>query len=152
MIFESSQSEWNSRVLSVLRIVVAALFIEHGLQKLFGIPAGAHPMPPVALMSQFGLAGVLETFGGTAFLLGLFTRPIAFLLCGEMAVTYFQFHLPRGFYPINNGGEVVVLFCFIFLYFLFAGAGVWSIDAVLGKSRRANRPSPSHDRSSAYPR
>lgn len=152
MIFESSQSEWNSRILSVLRVVVAALFIEHGLQKLFGIPAGTTPRPPVALMSQMGLAGVLETFGGLAILLGLFTRPIAFLLCGEMAVAYFQAHFPRSFYPIINGGEVVVLFCFIFLYFVFVGAGVWSIDAMIARSRRPNRPSPSHDRSSAYPR
>ena len=152
MIFESSQSEWNSRVLSVLRIVVAALFIEHGLQKLFGIPAGTTPRPPVALMSQMGLAGVLETFGGLAILLGLFTRPIAFLLCGEMAVAYFQAHFPRSFYPIINGGESPVLFCFIFLYFVFVGAGVWSIDAMIARSRRPNRPSPSHDRSSAYPR
>lgn len=152
MIFESSQSEWNSRVLSILRIVVAALFIEHGTQKLFGIPASSHPMPPLALMSQFGLAGVLETFGGAAILLGLFTRPIAFLLCGEMAVAYFQVHFPNGFYPINNGGESPVLFCFIFLYFVFAGAGVWSIDAILARSRREHRPSPAHDRSSSYPR
>jgi putative oxidoreductase len=152
VIFESSQSEWNSRVLSILRIVVALLFIEHGMQKLFGFPPATPPRPTVELMSQFGLAGVLETFGGLAILLGLFTRPIAFLLCGEMAVAYFQAHFPHGFYPINNMGEPPVLFCFIFLYFVFSGAGVWSIDAILARSRRAHRPTPSHDRSSTYPR
>lgn len=152
MIFESSQSEWNSRVLSVLRIVVALVFMQHGGQKLFGFPPSTPPHGTVELISQMGVAGVLETFGGLAMLLGVFTRPIAFLLCGEMAVAYFQAHLPRAFYPIQNGGEVVILFCFVFLYFVFVGAGVWSIDAILARSRRANRPSPAHDRSSSYPR
>jgi len=149
-LFESPEAEWTSRMLSVLRIVVGLLFVQHGAQKLFGFPAW--PGPPVQLMSQLGVAGILETFGGLAIVLGLMTRPIAFLLAGEMAVAYFQFHIRKSFFPVVNGGEPVVLFCFMFLYLVFAGAGAWSIDAALAKSRRANRPTPSHDRSYAHPR
>jgi putative oxidoreductase len=122
-------------ILSVLRIVVALLFIEHGTQKLFGHPPMPGPMPSVPLMSQFGLAGILETFGGIAILLGLFTRPVAFLLCGEMAVAYFQVHFPKSFLPLVNGGELAVLYCFVFLYFVFAGGGRWSVDSMLSRRR-----------------
>ena len=118
---------------SLLRIVTGALFMQHGVQKLFGLlvdPArpwnGAPPM-----FSQFWIAGVLEVFGGAAIVLGLFTRPIAFLLCGEMAVAYFQMHFPRSFWPVRNGGESVVLFCFVFLYLFAAGAGPYSLDGIL---------------------
>lgn len=121
-------------MLSILRMVTAALFIVHGTQKLFDWPPAAKPMH-IALMSQFGIAGVLETFGGLALFLGVFTRPVAFLLAGEMAVAYFQVHFPRSFFPVNNGGDNVVLFCFIFLYLMVAGAGSWSIDHTIASNR-----------------
>lgn len=117
---------------SLLRIVVAALFITHGTAKLFAVP---YPVTPdgstVALMSQMGLAGILETFGGTLLLLGLFTRPVAFLLSGEMAVAYFQVHFAISPWPWANNGEIVILFCFTWLYFSASGAGPISLDAKL---------------------
>ena len=124
---------WSPRLLSVLRIVAALLFIQHGTSKYFGFPM-AGPGGPVPLMSQAGLAGVLEIVGGTLLLLGFFTRPVAFVLSGEMAVAYFTAHAPRGLYPLTNGGEVAVLFCFIFLYLAAAGGGPWSVDAARGKA------------------
>jgi putative oxidoreductase len=120
-------------LLSVLRIVTGALFMQHGLQKLFGLlTAPDRPWtgaPPT--FSQFWIAGVLEVFGGALIVLGLFTRPVAFILAGEMAVAYFQAHFPRSFWPILNGGESAVLFCFIYLYLVAAGPGPWSVDALL---------------------
>jgi putative oxidoreductase len=127
-------------MLSVLRIVVALLYIFHGTQKLFDWPSGTAPGPVLDLVSQRGLAGILETFGGFALLVGLFTRPVAFVLAGEMAVAYFQVHFPRSFFPIRNSGDNAVLFCFIFLYLVFAGAGPWSIDNLIAKSRDRGRP------------
>ncbi|HEY2850981.1 MAG TPA: DoxX family protein [Gemmatimonadaceae bacterium] len=122
--------------LSALRIVAAFVFIQYGTAKLFGWPImmGKTTVP---LMSQMGLAGSLETFGGGLLLLGLFTRPLAFLLCGEMAVAYFQSHAPRGFWPLANQGVPPVLFCFIWLYISAAGPGPWSLDALL---RRTEAP------------
>jgi putative oxidoreductase len=114
------------RVLSILRIVVALLFMQHGMEKLFDFPAS--PDFPVKLVSLLGLAGVLEFFGGALLLIGLFTRPVAFVLSGEMAFAYFMAHAPQGFWPIENDGDLAVLFCFVFLYFAFAGGGVWSVD------------------------
>jgi len=134
-LFEGSNPLWRERMLSVLRIVVALLFIEHGTQKMFNIPGSAHPMD-YHFLSLFGVAGVLEACGGFALLLGLFTRPIAFLLSGEMATAYFKVHILRDFFPVNNGGDNVVLFCFLFLYLVVAGPGVWSIDSVIAASRR----------------
>jgi putative oxidoreductase len=131
---QPSRSPWVGRMLSILRIVTAAMFIIHGTQKLFAWPPPAQPMH-VEVMSQIGLAGILEAFGGLALLLGVFTRPIAFLLAGEMAVAYFQVHFPRSFFPVNNGGDNVVLFCFIFLYLTVAGAGTWSIDHMIASNR-----------------
>jgi putative oxidoreductase len=126
---------WAPALLSVLRIVAALSFITHGTQKLFGMPV-TDPRPAVALFSQFGLAGVLETVGGGLMLLGLFTQPVAFVLSGEMAVAYFQAHAPRGFWPVLNGGEPALLYCFLFLYFAAAGGGAWSLDAMLARKRR----------------
>ena len=122
-------ARWAPYLLSVLRIVVAFLFIAHGTQKLFGFPTGEPPRPPVPLMSLLGAASVIETFGGLCMLLGLFTRPIAFILAGEMAFAYFIAHAPRGLLPLLNGGELAVVYCFLFLYLSVAGGGAWSVDA-----------------------
>lgn len=119
---------------SVLRIVAAFMFILAGTSKLFAFPMGMPPDGSTArLMSQIGVGGILEVFGGALLLLGLFTRPVAFILAGEMAVAYFQFHFPQGYWPTLNGGVAAVLYCFLWLYFSAAGAGPLSIDAVRGK-------------------
>ena len=124
-------SKQSPVLLSILRIVVAFLFMEHGAQKLFGVPgAGDHT---VELMSLMGFAGVLELFGGGLVLLGLFTRPVAFILSGEMAFAYFMAHLPAGFWPLLNHGESAVLYCFTFLYLSAVGGGPLSLDRVLRK-------------------
>jgi putative oxidoreductase len=115
------------RLLAVLRIVSALLFLEHGLVKVFGLPADAEPGPQ-ALLSLFGIAGLLETVGGVLLLIGLFTRPVSFLMSGEMAVGYFFVHAPLSFFPAINGGDAAILFCFIFLYLFPAGPGTWSLD------------------------
>jgi putative oxidoreductase len=120
-------SAYAPQALAILRIVTALLFIAHGSQKLFGFPPGQ--MGGVPLMSLFGLAAVLEIVGGLAILLGIFTRPVAFILAGEMAVAYWMVHAPQDFFPVNNGGDGAVLFCFAFLYLVFAGPGAWSVDA-----------------------
>jgi putative oxidoreductase len=121
---------WTPRLLSVLRIITGFLLIAHGAQKLFGFlaPPGA-PSPP--LVSLVGFAGILEFFGGLLFLVGLFTRPVAFILSGLMAVAYFMAHAPGGFWPIQNKGELAVLYCFVFLFFSVAGGGEWSVDRLL---------------------
>jgi len=116
-------------LLSALRIVAAFLLMAHGTQKLFGLPA-TEPRDPVALMSLLGTAGVLETFGGLLLLVGLYTRPVAFVLAGQMAVAYFMSHAPGGFWPILNGGELATLYCFIWLYIAAAGPGPLSVDAL----------------------
>lgn len=118
---------WAPRLLSVLRIMAALLFMAHGTMKLLGFPASGNP--GAALFSLMGLAGVLELGGGLLLVLGLFTRPVAFILAGEMAVAYFMAHAPQSFFPIINKGESAVLFCFVFLYLAAAGAGPWSVDA-----------------------
>ena len=120
-------------LLSVLRIVAALLYMEHGGQKLFNFPPSAHPMghlPPLLLT-----AGVIETFGGLLLLLGVFTRPVAFILAGEMAVGYFIAHAPHGFWPVRNMGELAVIYCFVFLYLAAAGGGPWSLDRLWQRSR-----------------
>jgi len=127
-------SSWAPPLRSILRIVAAFLFIAHGTQKLFAFPV-SEPRPVVDLLSQMGLAGVLEAFGGALLLLGLFTQPVAFILSGEMAVAYFMSHAPRSFWPVLNGGEPAVLFCFVFLYLAAAGPGPWSLDALWRKRR-----------------
>ena len=127
-------ARWAPYLLSVLRIVVAFLFIVHGTQKLVGFPS-LEPRAGVALLSLLGLAAVIETFGGLLMLLGLFTRQVAFILAGEMATAYFLSHVPRGFWPLLNRGEPAVLFCFTWLYFAAAGAGPWSLDAL--RTRRS---------------
>ncbi len=138
---ESFCSRWSSRLLSVLRIVTAFLFMQHGAQKLFGFLSPEHAVLP-PLMSLLGLAGVLEFFGGLFILLGLFTRPVAFILSGEMAAAYFLVHAPKGFWPLRNGGDLAVVLCFVFLYLALAGGGAWSGD-------RLWRRDPSSPNSSA---
>ena len=123
---------WSPRVLSLLRIVAALLFLEHGLMKLIHFPAaqpGApDPLPPLLLAAAW-----LEVVGGGLLVLGLFTRPVAFILSGQMAVAYFLAHGAKGFWPALNGGEAAILFCFLFLYFVFQGPGEWSLDAQVRK-------------------
>jgi putative oxidoreductase len=114
-------------LLSVLRIVAASLYIAHGTQKLFGVPG--HPFhAPVFAATLLFAAGVLEAIGGTLLLLGLFTRPVAFVLSGQMAIAFFTQHYPQGPWPILNGGELAVLYCFLWLFFSAAGAGPISLD------------------------
>jgi putative oxidoreductase len=134
-IFEPSRSPWRGRMLSVLRIVAGAVFISFGTMKLFNFPPLPAGMPPIPLMSQLGLAGTLESIGGLLIIIGLFTRPVSFVLAGEMAVAYFQGHYPKSFWPTTNMGTPAILYCFIFLYFVFAGAGPWSVDAMIARSR-----------------
>ena len=121
---------WAPRVLAVLRIVAGLLFIEHGTQKLFAFPA-APPFPMPAAFSLLWIGAILETVGGLLIVLGLFARPAAFILSGEMAVAYFMAHAPRGFFPALNGGDAAILFCFIFLYIAAAGPGAWSLDRAI---------------------
>lgn len=139
-VIDSAPPRWTETMLSILRVVSALLFMQHGAQKLYGFPPSGTqvPTPELTLLSQMGIAGVLELFGGLFILLGLFTRPIAFLLAGEMAVAYFKSHAPRGFFPIVNRGELAALFCFVFLYFAVAGGGRWSLDALMRRRRRAD--------------
>lgn len=125
-------AEWAPRMLSVLRIVSAFLFLQHGSQKLFLFPTGQGTT--AALLSQAGIAGVLEFFGGLLLLVGLFTRPVSFILSGLMAVAYFMAHAPQGFWTLANRGELAVLYCFVFLYFVFAGGGPWSLDRLLRRT------------------
>lgn len=133
--FEPVSPPWPSRMLSVLRIVAGAVFITAGTMLVFNLPPMPPGQPPVRLMSQFGVGGILELVGGAAITLGLFTRPVAFVLAGEMAVAYFQFHFPLSVFPTVNNGVPAVLYCFVFLYFVFSGAGVWSLDALIARTK-----------------
>ena len=121
---------WAPRVLSALRIVAALLFIEHGTQKLFGFPIAGPPVLSPMLMMAAGI----EAIGGLLLLIGLFTRPVALIMSGEMAVAYFMAHAPRGMYPVANGGDAAVLYCFVFLYLAAAGGGLWSVDATRARA------------------
>src|SRR5262245_25768719 len=126
---------WAPRLRSVLRIVAAFMFILSGTSKLFAFPVGMPPDNATAqALTQVWIGGVLETFGGSLLLLGLFTRPVAFLLAGEMAVAYFPFHAPHSLYPTVNQGAAAALYCFVWLYFSAAGPGPWSIDAMRSRA------------------
>lgn len=118
---------WTPRVLSVLRIMTGLLFLEHGTQKLFAFPPRTAAAPE--LISLLGVQGCLETVGGLLIVLGFLTRPVAFILAGDMAFAFFISHFPRNFFPALNGGDAAVLYCFIFLYLAAAGGGLWSLDA-----------------------
>jgi len=126
----SLATDWAPRMLSVLRIVAALMFLEHGLGKLVGFPAWPTPHGGPAMFTLLWFSAVIEALGGLLLALGLFTRPAAFVMSGEMAVGYFISHAPRGFFPMLNGGDAAVLFCFVFFYIFVAGGGPWSIDAV----------------------
>jgi putative oxidoreductase len=125
-------SKWSEELLSALRIVSACAFIQHGAQKVFGFPVPAHDQYQLLSLNP-GLAGLMEAIGGGLLLLGLFTRPVAFLLAGEMAVAYFMVHAPRSLWTLANGGDAAVLYCFAFLYIASVGGGKWSVDALLAK-------------------
>jgi putative oxidoreductase len=118
---------WTPRLLSVLRIVTGLLYLEHGTQKFFAFPPRVAPAPE--LMSLLGVQGCFELVGGVLIILGFLTRPVAFVLAGNMAFAYFIVHFPQNFFPAVNGGDAAILFCFVFLYIAAAGGGVWSLDA-----------------------
>ena len=141
-------SVWTPRVLSILRIISAFLLMQHGAQKMLGYPPSPPPpapppcacpveqpakppAPPPSTFSLMNIGAALELFGGLLLLLGLFTRPVAFILSGMMAVAYFGWHASGGFWPIVNRGELAVLYCFVYFYLFFAGGGVWSVDYCL---------------------
>jgi putative oxidoreductase len=118
---------WSPQALSVLRIVSALLFLNHGTSKILAFPVSTASNPPP--WTQFWVAGMLELVGGFLLLIGLFSRPVALLLSGEMAIAYWLVHAPQGPFPILNGGEAAILFCFVFLFFAFEGPGPWSVDS-----------------------
>lgn len=121
-------SNWGPQLRSVLRIVAALIFVQAGTMKLFGFPVGMPAGATAPFLSQTWIGGFLEAVGGGLLVLGLFTRPVAFVLSGMMAVAYFQFHFPSGFWPVVNGGTAAAVYCFVWLYFSAAGAGPWSLD------------------------
>ena len=125
------ETAWAPRMLSVLRIVSALIFFAHGTQKILGFPASDMSPDPFTL---FWIAGMLELVGGALLIAGLFTRPVAFILSGEMAVAYWMAHAPQSPFPALNGGDASILYCFVFLYFVFAGPGPWSVDAARGRA------------------
>lgn len=132
MSLERNLTAWSPRMLSVLRIVAALIFMAHGTQKLLGFPAS--DFSPAAFSLPW-IAGVLELFGGALLVVGLFTRPVAFVLSGLMACAYWMAHAPQNFFPTVNGGDAAILYCFVFLYIVFAGPGPWSLDARRGATR-----------------
>ena len=123
---------------AALRIVSGFLFFQHGYPKLFGtLPGSAEPQTAAEFLSIIWVSGFLEVFGGLLIMVGLFTRPVAFVVAGEMAVAYFWRHAPRGFWPGDNGGELAALYCFVFLFLAAAGGSVWSVDALLRRRRES---------------
>lgn len=124
---------WTLRALGLLRIVTGLLFLQHGTGKILGFPHSSMAFPPA--WSLYWAAGWLELVGSVLLIIGLFTRPVAFLLAGEMAIAYWAFHAPESIFPIINRGETAILFCFIFLLFAATGPGAWSIDEILAKRR-----------------
>jgi putative oxidoreductase len=136
MATEDRLSPWAPRVLSIVRIIAGLIFLAHGTQKFLSFPAGEHAGSGWGFAHPGAYAGVIELLCGLLITLGLFTRPAAFLASGTMAVAYFYAHAPQNFFPINNGGDAAILYCFVFLYLVFAGPGPWSADAAL-RQRKA---------------
>lgn len=126
----SSLTAWAPRALSVLRIVAGLIFLAHGTQKLLSFPAGERAGSGLAFDGLGAWAGVIELVAGTLITLGLFTRPAALIASGTMAVAYWYAHAPQNFFPVNNDGDAAILYCFVFLYFVFSGPGPWSVDAM----------------------
>ena len=131
---DTLQTTWAPRMLSVLRIVSAVIFFAHGTQKILGFPASE--MNPAAFSLPW-IAGMLELFGGALLIVGFQTRPVAFVLSGLMAAAYWMAHAPRSPFPALNGGDAAILYCFVFLYFIFSGPGSWSVDALLKRKSPA---------------
>jgi putative oxidoreductase len=134
------ETVWAPRILSILRIVAGLIFLAHGTAKLLGFPDTGRPAPE--FLSLPWIAGALELIGGPLIILGLFTRPVAFILSGQMAFAYWLAHAPQNPYPLLNGGDAAILYCFIFLYLAFAGGGPWSLDAWLAKRNAPSRKVP----------
>jgi putative oxidoreductase len=133
MAIETTLNSWAPRMLSVLRIFAGLELLQHGTGKILGFPA----VPMFAntqITSLSGIGGLIELIGGVLFVIGLFTRPVAFILSGFTAAAYFIAHASKSFYPILNGGELAALYCFVFLYFVFSGPGPWSVDAARGRA------------------
>ena len=128
-----NEGRYGGQALSLLRIVAALLLLLHGSTKLLGFPPSEMPMPPA--MSLMWIGGVLELVGGLMLMVGILSRPVAFILSGEMAVAYWMFHAPNSTFPSVNGGDAAILFCFVFLLIAAAGPGPWSVDAALGRKR-----------------
>ena len=127
---------WTRYARSILRIVTGLIFLEHGTQKFLSFPGGERAGSGLALGDLGAYAGLVELVAGALIALGLFTRPAAFLASGTMAVAYWYAHAPQNFFPVNNGGDAAILYCFVFLYFVFAGPGPWSLDSMRGNRRR----------------
>jgi putative oxidoreductase len=138
--FVTLRVTWEPRMLSILRTVVGLLYMEHGLAKLLDFPHQPNHAPYALFTLNPGLQGLLELAGGLLLALGLFTRTVAFILAGNMAVAYFMVHAPRGFFPLLNGGELAIVYCFVFLYFWAAGSGVWSLDRLRAPTAPALTP------------
>ena len=128
---------WSPRMLSVLRIMTGLLFLEHGTQKLLHFPLPADPGRPLTTLLL--VQGIIELVGGVLIAIGFLTRPVAFILAGDMAVAYFMSHAPQSFFPVINRGDSAILYCFVFLYLFVAGGGVWSVDELRSR-RRAITP------------
>lgn len=135
-IFEPAAAPWPARMLALYRIIAGLIFLTTGTMKVFGFPAMAG-IPKFELLSQVGIGGLLEVVGGVLITIGLFTRPVSFILAGMMAVAYFQFHAPGSFWPTVNGGVPAVIYCFFFLYLMVSGPGSWSVDGMLARRQRA---------------
>lgn len=132
MSFAQTAAAWSPRAHGLMRIATGLLFLQHGTTKYLNIPPS--PMYGVSPASMGGFAGILELIGGILVVIGLFTRPVAFILSGAMAIAYWYAHAPQGFYPLLNGGELAALYCFVFLFLACAGGGAWSVDAKRGKA------------------
>lgn len=133
-------ARWSPFSLALLRIVSGLIFLAHGTQKFLGFPSGKAAWSGLALDNPGAFAGVIELVAGALIALGLFTRPAAFIASGTMAVAYWLAHAPQNFFPINNGGDAAILYCFVFLHLVFAGPGAWSVDGAMSRKGLGERP------------